>query len=119
MSILSLIENWIEDEDKVLDLGCGDGKILAELKLKKKIVALGVEIEDKNIEICLIKGLNVIEQNIDNGLSNFTDDSFEIVIMSQTIQVLKKPEYALREITICILSFSLILACKTIWDLKK
>ena len=99
MSILSLIESWIEDEDKVLDLGCGDGKILAELKLKKNIAALGVEIEDKNIETCLIKGINVIEQNIDNGLSNFTDDSFEIVIMSHTIQVLKKPEYALREIT--------------------
>jgi SAM-dependent methyltransferase len=93
MSILSLIESWIEDEDKVLDLGCGDGKILAELKLKKNIAALGVEIEDKNIETCLIKGINVIEQNIDNGLSNFTDDSFEIVIMSQTIQVLKKPDF--------------------------
>ena len=51
MSTLSVIENWIEDNSKVLDLGCGDGEILFELKKTKNINSLGVEIEEKNIEI--------------------------------------------------------------------
>jgi methionine biosynthesis protein MetW len=108
MSTLSVINDWIKHGSKVLDLGCGDGEILFNLREAKGIVALGVEIEEKNIEQCLLKNINVIEQNIDDGLSNFTSNSFAVVIMSQTIQVLKKPEIALSEITrigeICIVT---------------
>ena len=99
MSTLSVIENWIEDNNKVLDLGCGDGEILFELKKTKNINCLGVEIEEKNIEECLLKNINVIEQDIDDGLDNFSSDSFDVVILSQTIQVLKNPNTALEEIT--------------------
>ena len=99
MSTLSVIENWIEDNNTVLDLGCGDGEILFELKKTKNINSLGVEIEEKNIEECLLKNINVIEQDIDDGLDNFSSNSFDVVILSQTIQVLKNPNTALEEIT--------------------
>ena len=99
MSTLSIIERWVEEDTKDLDLGCGNGEILFELKKTKKITGLGVEIEENNIEQCLLKNINVIEQNIDDGLINFSNNSFDVVILSQTIQVLKNPNTALEEIT--------------------
>ena len=99
MSTLSVIEKWIEVRSKVLDLGCGNGNILSELQKTKDVIGLGVEIEEKNIEECLLQNINVIEQNIDDGLINFSNDSFDVVILSQTIQVLKNPNTALEEIT--------------------
>ena len=98
MSTLSVIEKWIEVRSKVLDLGCGNGNILSELQKTKDVIGLGVEIEEKNIEECLLQNINVIEQNIDDGLINFSNDSFDVVILSQTIQVLKNPNTALEEI---------------------
>ncbi len=99
MSTLSVIEKWVEVRSKVLDLGCGNGNILSELQKTKDVIGLGVEIEEKNIEECLLQNINVIEQNIDDGLINFSRDSFDVVILSQTIQVLKNPNTALGEIT--------------------
>ena len=99
MSTLSVIERWVEEQTKVLDLGCGNGDIVSALKKTKNINGLGVEIEEKNIEECLLRNINVIEQNIDDGLVNFSNDSFDVVILSQTIQVLKNPNTALKEIT--------------------
>ena len=99
MSTLSVIEKWVEVRSKVLDLGCGNGNILSELQKTKDVIGLGVEIEEKNIEECLLQNINVIEQNIDDGLINFSNDSFDVVILSQTIQVLKNPNTALEEIT--------------------
>ena len=99
MSTLSVIEKWVEVRSKVLDLGCGNGNILSELQKTKDVIGLGVEIEEKNIEECLLQNINVIEQNIDDGLINFSNDSFDVVILSQTIQVLKDPNNALEEIT--------------------
>ena len=99
MSTLLVIEKWVEEKAKVLDLGCGNGDILSKLQKTKSINGLGVEIEEKNIEECLLKNINVIEQNIDDGLANFSNDSFDVVILSQTIQVLKNPNTALEEIT--------------------
>ena len=99
MSTLSASEKWVEVRSKVLDLGCGNGNILSELQKTKDVIGLGVEIEEKNIEECLLQNINVIEQNIDDGLINFSNDSFDVVILSQTIQVLKNPNTALEEIT--------------------
>jgi len=99
MSTLSVIDKWVEVRSKVLDLGCGKGNILSELQKTKDINGLGVEIEEKNIEECLLQNINVLEQNIDDGLINFSNDSFDVVILSQTIQVLKNPDTALEEIT--------------------
>ena len=94
----SILNAWIPKNSEVLDLGCGDGSLLASLKNKLNVSGYGVDISEKKIQLSLNKGLNVIEQDIDEGLDNFKDASFDIVIMSQSIQALKKPENALKEI---------------------
>ena len=93
-----VLKSWIPKNSEVLDLGCGDGSLLASLKNDLDISGYGVDISEKNIELSLGKGLNVIEQDIDAGLDNFMNSSFDVVIMSQSIQALKKPENALKEI---------------------
>ena len=99
MKTLEIINNWVDQDSSVLDLGCGKGEILLNLISSKDIKAVGVEIDGSNINECIASGINVIEQNIDEGLDNFIDNSFDVVIMSQTIQVLKDPKKALQEIT--------------------
>ena len=99
MDTIEVIKNWIDKESSVLDLGCGDGEILNILSREWGSTVLGVEINQGNINKCIQSGLNVIHQNIDEGLENFSDNSFDIVIMSQTIQVLKEPKKALQEVT--------------------
>ena len=99
MKTAEVIENWVSSGSRILDLGCGDGSILEALKLNKSVGGYGIEIDKENIQACLEKGLEVIEQNIDEGLSNFQDKSFDTVLVSQTIQVLKNPKEALDEIT--------------------
>ena len=99
MDTIEVIKNWINKESQVLDLGCGDGKILNILTKELGVTALGVEINQENLNECINLGLNVIQQNIDEGLSNFSNKSFDVVIMSQTIQVLKEPKQALLEVT--------------------
>ena len=94
-----VIESWVDEGSSLLDLGCGDGFILEGLKKNKSVKGYGVEIDRDNITSCLKKGLEVIEQDIDEGLSNFLDKSFDTVLVSQTIQVLKNPKLALEEIT--------------------
>lgn len=94
-----VIESWVAEGSSLLDLGCGDGSILEGLKKNKSVKGYGVEIDRDNITNCLKKGLAVIEQDIDEGLSNFLDKSFDTVLVSQTIQVLKNPKLALEEIT--------------------
>ena len=92
------INDWISRDSKVLDLGCGDGSLLNDLKKEKSASGLGIEIDAEKIKSCLKKGISVIEQDIDSGLENFGNQSFDYVVMSQSIQALKKPEVALEEI---------------------
>ena len=99
MDALEVIKNWIKKDSEVLDLGCGKGEILKILSEELNTISLGIEIDQENITLCIQSGLNVIQQNIDEGLSNFGDKSFDMVIMSQTIQVLKEPKKALLEVT--------------------
>ena len=99
MNIQLIIESWVKPGYRLLDLGCGDGSILEALQKIKSISGYGIEIDNANIKSCLKRGINVIEQNIDEGLSNFLDKSFDVVLVSQTIQVLKNPKTALEEIT--------------------
>ena len=93
-----LIGNFIQSNARVLDLGCGDGSLLAFLKKNNQVKGLGLEIDHQKIQKCLQKDVSVIDQDIDSGLSNFQDQSFDAVIMSQSIQALRKPEVALEEI---------------------
>ncbi|MFL2706813.1 MAG: methionine biosynthesis protein MetW [Gammaproteobacteria bacterium] len=99
MDTIEVIKNWIDSGSKVLDLGCGNGEILNILSKELEATVLGVEINQNDINQCIQSGLNVIQQNIDEGLNNFGDESFDMVIMSQTIQVLKQPKQALEEVT--------------------
>ena len=99
MDALEVIKNWVKKDSEVLDLGCGKGEILKILSEELNTISLGIEIDQENITLCIQSGLNVIQQNIDEGLSNFGDKSFDIVIMSQTIQVLIEPKKALLEVT--------------------
>ena len=92
------LKDWISEDSKVLDLGCGDGSLLDDLKKDKSVSGLGIEIDAGKIKSCLEKGISVIEQDIDNGLENFGNQTFDFVVMSQSIQALKRPELALEEI---------------------
>ena len=99
MNTLEVIRNWVKKDSDILDLGCGKGEILKYLSVKLNTSSLGIEIDQSNINNCIQSGLNVVQQNIDEGLDNFKDESFDTVIMSQTIQVLKEPKKALLEVT--------------------
>ena len=85
MKTPEVIESWVKRGSRILDLGCGDGSILETLQLNKSAKGYGIEIDKRNIQSCLEKGLAIIEQNIDEGLSNFQDKSFDTVLVSQTI----------------------------------
>ncbi len=90
-----IIESWVKPDSRVLDLGCGDGTLLRELADRKSIHGYGVEISSENILRCIENDVNVIEQNIDEGLTNFDDQSFDTVIMSQAIQTMMHPDKVL------------------------
>ncbi len=95
---LAIIAEWIQPGSRVLDLGCGDGTLLAHLQQDRKTTGYGLEIDDDNIATCIDKGVNVIQTDLDAGLSAFFDeDSFDYVIMSQTLQAMTHPEKLLEE----------------------
>ena len=91
------IPNWITIHSRVLDLGCGDGKLLAQLVKSHHIDALGLELDPAKIATCLDQGLSVIQQDLNRGLSNFNDRQFDTVIMTQTLQAIRRPDLALSE----------------------
>lgn len=93
----SIVANWVQPNTQVLDLGCGDGSLLKQLQNELGVHAYGLEINADHILKCVQNGINVIEQDIEKGLSNFEDKRFDTVIMSQAIQTLQKPDQALSE----------------------
>lgn len=92
-----IILHWIGKETSVLDLGCGDGELLTLLINEKHVNAQGVELSEDSIHQCVVRGLSVFQQDIDTGLSEYTDNSFEYVILNQTLQQVKKPDFVLKE----------------------
>jgi len=95
---LSIIADWIKTGSKVLDLGCGDGILLAYLRDQRKVLGYGLEISPFNVEDCVAKDINVIQADLNNGLkAYFTDNSFDCVIMSQTLQATEKPDELIEE----------------------
>ena len=91
------LSKWISPLSRVLDLGCGDGDLIEYLINHKKVESLGVEIDPEKINACVSKGINVIEQNIDDGLTNFEKDSFDTVLLTQTLQAVHNPDFVLHE----------------------
>ena len=89
--------DWIKAGASVLDLGCGDGELLSLLVKEKKIKAQGIEIDEQAIYRCVARGLSVFHQDIDNGLSEYADKSFDYVILNQSFQQVKKPDIVLTE----------------------
>ena len=82
---------------RVLDLGCGDGALLAHLQQHKACTGYGVELDDDNVHACVQRGVNVLQLNLDLGLSVFADQSFDVVLQIDTLQHLRNAETMLRE----------------------
>ena len=79
----AVIANWIPPGERVLDLGCGDGKLLRYLRESKGVVGYGVEISHESVLGCIRNGVDVIQMNIESGLQGFEDHSFDRAIISQ------------------------------------
>ena len=82
---------------RVLDLGCGDGALLAHLQEHKGCHGYGVELDDANVHACIARGVNVLQLNLDQGLRLFDDHSFDVVLQIDTLQHLRNAEVMLRE----------------------
>jgi methionine biosynthesis protein MetW len=93
-----LVLDEIPAKSKVLDLGCGDGSLLVMLQEKKQVKGFGVEISEEGVSLCVEKGLYCYQADIDDGLSDYKDDSFDYVILNQTIQNTKRPDYVINEV---------------------
>jgi methionine biosynthesis protein MetW len=97
-SDLSLIRQWIKPGSRVLDLGCGDGRLLQALQEEQGVEGYGLEIDPNNITQCIRNGVNVIQADLDAGLSDFACQAFDYVIMTQTLQALHFPDQLLEEV---------------------
>ncbi|MEH6500540.1 MAG: methionine biosynthesis protein MetW [Pseudoalteromonas distincta] len=94
---LEIIQEWIKPGSRLLDLGCGDGELLRYLSEQRKVTGYGLEIDPEKINACIENGVNVIEQNLDTGLSNFGDHTFDSVLMTQALQAVHYPDQVLEE----------------------
>jgi methionine biosynthesis protein MetW len=91
------IAQWVKPGARVLDLGCGDGALFKYLKRERDISGYGVEIDDANVLACVNNGVNVVQRNLERGLQEFDDQSFDYVILSQTLQAMRNGERIIRE----------------------
>ena len=95
---LDFIANWIEKSSHVLDVGCGDGIMLDYLQSDKNCTGYGVEIADDKVLACATRGVNVIQQDMENGLGIFADNAFDTVLCLSSLQMMKHVEPLLRDI---------------------
>ena len=91
------ISHWIKPESSVLDLGCGDGELLVYLEQSRHIIGYGIENDDAGILQCINNGVNVIQSNLESGLKEVNDAAFDYVILSQTLQAMKRTEAVIDE----------------------
>lgn len=95
---LAVISEWIEPGSRILDIGCGDGTLLAHLEATRGVRGYGLEIDPANVAACVARGVKVIQADVDDGLRDFGTDSFDYVVLTQTLQALARPDQALTEI---------------------
>lgn len=88
----AILSEWINEGTRVLDLGCGDGSLLHHLKNTRQVHGYGLEIDIDEVIACVDKGVNVIQTDLDNGLSSFGTKAFDYVVMTEALQVLRRPD---------------------------
>lgn len=117
----SIITELVENGAKVLDLGCGDGELLKRLIDEKNVKGSGIEINQESVIKALEKGLSIIQGDIDEGLKQFPDKSYDYVILNQTLQSTYNPVYVLEEMLRvgkkCVVSFPNFAYWKVRFDL--
>ena len=92
-----LISSWIPERSRVLDLGCGDGVLLAGLAATRGVVGYGIEIDAARVLASVKNGVSVIQDDLETGLATFGENSFDFVILSQTLQATRNAESVMRE----------------------
>jgi homoserine O-acetyltransferase len=88
----------IEDKARVLDLGCGNGDLLGMLMDKRDIYGLGIDINTDAVLNCIKRGVSVIQEDIDEGLAQYKDKSYDFVVLSETLQAVQRPDYVIQQI---------------------
>ncbi len=96
-SDFAAIAKWIKPNAQVLDLGCGDGSLLRHLKQARGVTGYGIEIDDTKVLACVRNGVNVLQNDLESGLSGFESNSFDYVILSQTLQAVRHTERILKD----------------------
>lgn len=97
LATMQTLARLVPEGSRVLDLGCGDGAMLDYLQRSRRCTGYGIEIDDSNLLACVQRGVNVIQLNLDEGLSLFDDASFDVVLQIDTLQHLRNAEVMLRE----------------------
>jgi len=93
-----IIADLLEENSRILDVGCDDGTLMMHLKRNKNIDVRGIEISKEKVQICIAKGLTVIEGNAEYDLKQFPDNSFDYVVLGQTLQAFINPEIVIKEL---------------------
>ncbi len=97
LGMMEAIAQLVPRGSRVLDLGCGDGELLAHLQKTRACTGYGVEISDADVQACVKRGVNVLQLNLEAGLAMFADASFDVVLQIDTLQHLRNAETMLRE----------------------
>ena len=95
---LKIIAGLLEENTRILDVGCDDGTLMEFLKKNKNVDIRGIEISKKKVQVCISKGLTVLEGNAEFDLKQFPENSFDYVVLGQTLQAFVNPEIVIKEL---------------------